>query len=205
MISIIVSILSFLTPIFFLNIILNSSDALTEENFETNCSSLYDEYGKDLDKVLYNMIFLIRMYIFAVCLLFLGSSPYMQLCVNSLASFLPFLYIIQHKPFRTKSDNILNGFTEGCIFIEMTLLFACLKDMSKDREYYYDWALVILLYISFLVPVAYQTLMSVWNILKKFISPKEEKVEEEKVEEEKINEQVLDTEDNQVIRETKTT
>lgn len=154
-------------PIFILYLILKSSNTLSQENFETRCSCLYDEYGKDVYNVLYNIVFLIRRYVFAVCLIFLGSSPYMQLAINSIIAYLPLTYIVIYRPFSTKSDNILNGITEGCIFIKMTLLFILLTDLSKDREYYLDWALVICLYASFMIPLAYRVLIIVMNFINK--------------------------------------
>jgi hypothetical protein len=172
-----------MTPIIAFMVILDYSNQIHTPDFISNFNTLYEEFGTDIYSSIFNVIFLIRRFIYAVCLILLSSSPYFQLLINSLSAFIPFIYIIVYRPYKERADNILNGITEGFTFLQMTLMFILLGDLSENQEFYLDWFIVLCLYASFLIPVAFQTVMTI----KKFLGKVMESCRKDKPKEIEIN------------------
>jgi hypothetical protein len=169
MISCIFGILAFISPFLLLMAILKYSSRIDNPDFKRKFSSIFEGYKPSDVKLIYNVIFLARRFLNAICIVFLGSSPEFQILVMSIISYYSFWHILYFRPYYSIRENIINCFTEGCMYLAMSLLFIYNFDIGDVLKEYIDYLVVVLLYLSFLVAVSVNLVGVIIKILKKII------------------------------------
>lgn len=141
---------------------------LKNERFAGRWDVFYGSY--DLKKgysVLEGVYFLCRRIVFGFSILILGSAPYIQILVNSTASYGIIVFYIYYKPFENRQELYMNIFLESCCFIVMSGTVALVKeDLGEDFGNVIDWGMSVVLYASVIVPC----LVNIYNLLKKIQS-----------------------------------
>ena len=101
------------------------------------------------------------------------SSPYIQVVINSSFAIAISYYIFIFNPYKAKLDNAMNLYTEFNTFLCLTIIGAFLnEDLSSNLRDVAEWAFVIFLYMSILVPALVNILFLIKNILSKLKSNK---------------------------------
>ena len=79
---------------------------------------------------MFNILFMLRRYLYILCLVFLPSSPYMQTLAPQILSMMLLVYLIECQPYETSTDNRVEVFNEACIY----LLFATLHALHHSKN-----------------------------------------------------------------------
>jgi preprotein translocase subunit YajC len=159
--------LTFITPFYLIIFMTNRYQELECENFKLRWISLYDGFRLSENTIIFNVVFLGRRFLYAVSIVFLGSSPPIQIISCSLVSYFSFFYILIYRPYTSRKENILNCFSELCTFGILSILFAFNFKIGDIETEYIDYAIVVLLHLTFLVPVSVNLIESVVSIIKK--------------------------------------
>lgn len=145
-----------------MSFILKYSSRFEENEFFTKFSVLYSQC--DLDKEYFFtaiLLFAIRRLLFSISILILGSSPYIQVSINSACSASILLSYIFNNPFKKRKDRYIEIFIETCIFISLSCLAISIFDLI-NRDVL-DWVMVVVLYGSILLP----TLVNLFLLVRK--------------------------------------
>ena len=75
-------------------------------------------------KYFFNIWFLLRRYIYVICITLCSDYPYLQTLVPQLLSFLLLAYLLHSQPFDTPFENRLETFNDLRIYLLFTLVQA---------------------------------------------------------------------------------
>jgi hypothetical protein len=172
--SILISLICFYTPIkYFLYTIKHHNEIKTDicsYQFEALYSSLR---RSDIDYLMLNTILHIRNLIYAINMIFLHKSSYIQVILNSNFSLSILLYQIIYKPYAIKRDNYINIFVEGCIFTTLSLLvFLISPSTIGDLYEAIEWSMILAIYSSIAIPVSINVIMTIIKLITK-LKPKQ--------------------------------
>ena len=136
-----------------------------------------------LEILLLNSIMIIRRIIFGMSLVLLYCSPYIQVILNSISSYAICFFIIYNKPYQSKLDTIMNLYIEVNTFLILSILGALIyEDLPTILYNTIEWILVVLIYMSVMVPALVNLLLLIYKIIMKIRSQNNhEKTKEETI------------------------
>jgi hypothetical protein len=103
-------------------------------------------------------------------LVLLYSSPYIQVILNSISSYAICFFIIYNKPYQSKLDTIMNLYIEVNTFLILSILGALIyEDLPTILYNTIEWILVVLIYMSVMVPALVNLLLIIYKITYKII------------------------------------
>ena len=114
------------------------------------------------------MFFMLRRLVTMVVLVFRGRGPLFQCFLLTVLSVVNMGYLLHTRPMKTKKENYLNWFNEGCILVFMYLLTNMLNiGIPKSLFYIFGFllmAVVILNTAVNMIAIAIETLLGVWMV-----------------------------------------
>lgn len=111
-------------------------------------------------------------------MILLYPSPYIQVVVNSSFSCGICYFIFMFKPYKTKLDNIMNLYIEVVTFLILSIIGVFIyEDLHTTLFNLADWSLVVMIYLSIIIPALTNLMILVkdlttWFIAKCRIVPK---------------------------------
>jgi hypothetical protein len=168
--SIIFLLLTFATPFFLLHFLLKYYEQLNSNSFYSRFSSLYEGLKITDISLLFNVIFLSRRFLYSYILIYLASSPHIQIILSSLTSLVTFCYVLLQRPYIFYREYIFDIIGEGCTFLAISLVYAFTFELHEEVAKYLDWILVGLLYFSFVTRLMLSMIEVITKVARKLIS-----------------------------------
>jgi len=149
--------------------LINNYEKIKDGTYITKYSIIYESLKADQLEILnLNAIMIIRRIIFGVSVILLSYSPYTQVIINSISSYTICFLIIYYKPYQSKVDNIMNLYIEVNTFLILTVIVAFIyEDLPESLYDTIEWILVILIYMSIIVPALVNISILIYKIIRK--------------------------------------
>lgn len=146
-------------------------ESIRDNKIEAKYEILYINIKTDkIEYLLLNILLILRSIVYGVNMIVLYSSPYSQVVINSSFSFSIFYFIFIFKPFKNRLDNMMNLYIEFNTFLILSLMGAYIYEDLSDILYgLAEWALVILIYMSIIMPTLVNTIILIKNFILKLI------------------------------------
>jgi hypothetical protein len=171
--------INFISPFFLLHFLLKYSEKLDSENVRSRFNSLYDGLKLSDTSLVFNVIFLSRRFLYSFILIYLASSPHIQIILSSLTSLGTFYYILFQRPYISNKEYIFEIISEGCFLLAISLVYAFTFQLDERVSDYLDQVLVVLLYLSFATRLMVSMIELMIKVFKKLIGKCEKNTIEE--------------------------
>jgi hypothetical protein len=135
----------------------------------TKLSILYQGLKtNNLEILLLNVLEIIRRIVYGCNMILFYHSPYIQVILNSSLSISVCYFILIFKPYNTRRDYFINLYTEVNVFLIFFSIGAFISEHISDTLYSLaEWNLVILLYLSIIVPALIKIILLIIDIIVK--------------------------------------
>jgi hypothetical protein len=147
------------------------------KHYETICDDSFDIRYKVLhltmkseviECLFFNILYLSRRIVYGFVIIFLSSSPYIQVVINSSISIGICFFFIMHRPFKSKVENTVKFYIEIVNAIIQFIIGLFLKEgLPSDLYEIADWSLVIMTYSILILPTFLKAFILVQHWIKK--------------------------------------
>jgi hypothetical protein len=159
-----------LSPIKLTLFYIRNYDKIKDGTFSTKYSILHESLKTDQLEILLLsvIIIIIRRIIFGVSVILLHSSPYIQIMLNSIASYAIFIFTLYFKHYKINFDSIMNLYIELNTFLILSAVGAFIyEDLPTYLYDMMEWTLVVLIYMSIMVPALLNIAALIYRIILK--------------------------------------
>jgi hypothetical protein len=155
-----------LYPILLFIYLVKNFEKIKNKDLSPKFSILYEHLNtENIENLLAPIIDILRRLLYGVNMILFYSSPYIQVVINSVSSFVVFHYYFVYRPCSKKFDNIMNLYTEINNFLTLSFIGAFIsEDLPNNMNYVAEWSVIILIYLSIMGPTMINLILSIRDL-----------------------------------------